>query len=145
MPEIKEYKNKINLVYYFSGLGISMLSYSLLCLVIFSIEYFSYDYFLYLSLVDAFTITGCIGILFYLLTLVAEAGAFDMLVYAVKLVFYTTFFRNLRDTKLPKNYAEYKELKRGKKKLSVSFMLIAALIFFVIGLFLLIPYYQLRP
>lgn len=144
--QIRTYSHKTNKKKVFLiGLIISFIVNSLLCLGIFFLEYKGLNYFLYLALVDAFSISGLIMVLFFLLTFFAEKGAFDMLAYSIQVAFYTVFYKNLRDSKLPKSYAEYKEMKYGKEKTSVSYMLYVGLIFMVIGLLLLIPYYNLRP
>lgn len=101
----------------------------------------SWDYEIYENLINAFTIAGGLGILFYLLSLLATAGAFDIIGYSAKLVWYNTFHRNIRDTALPKTYAEYKQLKRGKKPNSTIYMLLGSLPCLVTGLIIMIPYY----
>lgn len=101
----------------------------------------SFDSECYLILIDAFTIAGGMTCLFYLLMFVSKNGAFDAISYGVKLAFYTAFARKLRETRLPKTYADYRELKRGKDDENVRFVLWVGLLFLLIGVILLIPLY----
>ena len=79
----------------------------------------------------------------YFIVLLADAGTFDMLSYAVKLFWYNTFNKEVRKTKLAPTFADYREEKRGKKRTnSVSFLLIPGILVLAIGLLLLIPFYQ---
>lgn len=94
-----------------------------------------------LILTDAFTISGGLMLLFYLLVFVSDEGAFDMISYSIQLVWVVTFHKNVRETRLPKNYAEYRELKRNKPRLNLRFILFSGLIFFIIGIILLIIYH----
>lgn len=91
-------------------------------------------------LVDGFTLSGGAMCLLYLLIWVSGEGAFDAIGYGVKLAYYTTFHKNLRETKLAKNYTEYRMMKRDKEKTDVRFLLISGGVFLLVGLFLLIPY-----
>lgn len=102
-----------------------------------------WDETVYVTLIDAFSIAGVLGMLFYFLSLLSTAGAFDILGYSMKLVWYNTFHRNVRDTALPKTYAEYKQIKRGKKPNSLIFMLFGSLPALVIGFIFMIPYYTI--
>lgn len=93
--------------------------------------------------INALTIGGAVMIFAYFLVLLADAGTFDMLSYAVKLFWYNTFNKEVRKTKLAPTFADYREEKRGKKRTnSVSFLLIPGILVLVIGLLLLIPFYQ---
>ncbi len=127
------------------GLVVSLLICTLICLIIFLVEYYSNKDFLYKCLTDAFSLSGLILILSYFLVFCSFQGSFDMITYAIQVAFYTTFYKNLRETKVAKNYAEYKELKREKERPNISYMAIVGGVFLIIGLLLLIPYYQLRP
>jgi len=99
---------------------------------------FESDLFVILS--DAFTISGGLTCLIFLLVFISGEGAFDAIVYGVKVAFYTTFYKNIRETKIPSTYAEYRELKRGKEKKKTSFLVIIGGIFLLIGIIFLIPY-----
>ena len=93
--------------------------------------------------INALTIAGVIMISAFFLVLLADAGTFDMLSYAVKLFWYNTFNKEVRKTKLAPTFADYREEKRGKKRtVSVSFLLYPGILVLVIGLLLLIPFYQ---
>ena len=92
-------------------------------------------------LTDGFTISGGLMCLFYLLVFVSDEGAFDIIAYSVKLVWNVTFHKNVRETNLPRTYAEYRELKRSKPRTNLRFMLFSGLIFFIIGLIFMILYF----
>ena len=79
------------------------------------------DYLLVLT--DGFTVSGGLMCLFYLLVFVSDEGAFDMLSYSIQLVWNVTFHKNVRETKLPKTYAEYRAMKRSKPRLNLKFIL----------------------
>lgn len=93
--------------------------------------------------INALTVGGVIMISVYFLVLLADAGTFDMLAYAIKLFWYNTFNKEVRKTKLAPTFADYREEKRGKKRTNtVSYLLIPGVLVLVIGLLLLIPFYQ---
>ena len=95
-----------------------------------------------LNVIDGLTISGIFGVLIYCIVRLSQAGAFDILAYSMKLVWYNTFRRNVRQTALPSSYAEYKELKHGDKdEKSILFLLIGSLPCLITGLVLLIPYH----
>lgn len=100
---------------------------------------FSKEYLIILT--DGFTISGGLMCLFYLLVFVSDEGAFDIITYSVKLVWNVTFHKNVRETNLPRTYAEYRELKRSKPRTNSRFMLFSGLIFFIIGLIFMILYF----
>lgn len=93
------------------------------------------------AVLDSLLAAGGMGVLIYLLSVVAEQGAFDIFSYSIKLVWYNTFHRNIRETALPKNYTEYKMLKRGKPKNSTLYILLGSLPCVLAGLITMIPYY----
>ena len=95
----------------------------------------------YLILINSFTISSIFVELYALLVLVSNEGAFDAITYGVKLAFYVTFFKETRKTKLAKNYTEYRELKRGKRKNHISFIFLGALPYLLAGIITMIPYY----
>ena len=90
------------------------------------------DKFVILS--DAFSIPGIYTILFFLISWVSGEGAFDAISYGVQVAFYTVFFKDLRETKLPKTYADYRELKKHGKKGRTLFILLSGAIFLLIGI-----------
>ena len=95
-----------------------------------------------LIMINSLTSAGGIIILFYFLILLSDGGAYDLLAYSIKLFWVNTFHRNVRKTKLPPTFREYRELKRkNKRKESLSFILLGGLPFLIIGLLLLIPFY----
>lgn len=96
------------------------------------------DYLLVLT--DGFTVSGGLMCLFYLLVFVSDEGAFDMLSYSIQLVWNVTFHKNVRETKLPKTYAEYRAMKRSKPRLNLKFILYSGLLFLIIGIIIWIIY-----
>ena len=96
------------------------------------------DYLLVLT--DGFTVSGGLMCLFYLLVFVSDEGAFDMLSYSIQLVWNVTFHKNVRETKLPKTYAEYRAMKRSKPRLNLRFILYSGLLYLIIGLIIWIIY-----
>lgn len=91
--------------------------------------------------IDALSISAVLMILFYLLNLLSREGAFDMLAYSIKLVWYNTFHRSIKETKLPSTYREYRELKRAKRKDGLLFLLIGPLPYLVAAVIVMIIYY----
>ena len=89
-------------------------------------------------LADVFIFPSLFCILFYGITYVSKEGAFDAIVYSTKLVFYSIFAKNTRDTKLPATYGEYRLMKQGKPRSSTLFLLFAAIPLFVIGIIFVI-------
>ena len=90
------------------------------------------DKFVILS--DAFSFPGIYTILFFLISWVSGEGAFDAISYGVQVAFYTVFYKDLRKTKLPKTYADYRDLKRSRKKGRTLFILVSGAIFLLIGI-----------
>ena len=86
------------------------------------------------TLSDIFIIPSILCILFYLLVFVSREGAFDAIVYSTKLVFYSIFARNIRSTKLPSTYGEYRAMRMAKERSSTLFLLFAAIPFFIVGI-----------
>ena len=89
---------------------------------------------------DSFTLPSGFMLLFYLLIWVSGEGAFDAITYGVQVAFYTIFYKDMRETKLPKTYADYRELKNKKKKTGLTYILFAGLIFFLIGIGFMIAF-----
>lgn len=81
-------------------------------------------------------VIACVG----LLVVATEGGAFDMLAYAVVLIF-DGLRRDVTKRKY-KDFYEYKQAKKEKKR-SFAYLLIVGLIFIAISLIFLIPYYNL--
>lgn len=92
------------------------------------------------GLVDATSIAGLFGILAWAMMLLSDKGAFDILAYSLKLVWYNTFKKSIRETALPKTYAEYVELKRGDRGKSYLYILLGSLPSLIIGIILIIPF-----
>ena len=146
MEEVVTNNKKINRRHYIIGLAISLVITALLAGLFLLIQYWSgrrLNTQGLLMWINALTTSGGIMILFYFLILLSDGGAFDILAYSIKLFWVNTFHRNVRATKLPATYREYRELKRKKRrKESLSFILVGGLPYLIVGLFLLIPFYQ---
>lgn len=89
-------------------------------------------------LVDAFGISGVIGIAFFCLNWIATKGAFDMLSYGIQVVFLTTFRPKYRETNFPKTFYDYKVLKNSKPRTPLMALLFVSLLFLLTGIILLI-------
>ena len=85
-------------------------------------------------LCDTFLVPSLLAILIYVLNILTKEGAFDAIVYGVKLAFYTTFYSNIRKTKLPATYGEYRELKRGQKRTNLLYIVFSAVPYIIVGL-----------
>ena len=85
---------------------------------------------------DAFTVSGILNMLFFLLVILAREGAFDMIVYGTKRFFIFIFKKNPEESSLPRTYFDYVVQKRGDKKRNHFEYLIFPFIFFIIGLIL---------
>ena len=111
---------------YLIGLAISFVICAFMAGLIIIIEVFglklTFNEDAYLIMIDALTISGGLMLLFWVIVLLTNEGAFDLIAYSVKLVWYNTFHRSLRKVKLARNYAEYREEKRQKGKVNMSFI-----------------------
>ncbi len=94
----------------------------------------------YVILSDAFCVSGGFTLLIFVLTFISGEGAFDAIIYGVKVAFYTTFYRNIRETKIPSTYGEYRNLKREKARKGISYLWQVGLFFLLIGIIFLIPF-----
>ena len=95
----------------------------------------------YVGWIDATGLASVIMILFYILNLLSREGAFDILSYSFKLVWYNTFHRSIKETKLPRTYREYRELKRGSRSERLNFLIIGPLPYIITCIVLMIIYY----
>lgn len=77
-----------------------------------------------------------------LIIFASNGGAFDMLSYAV-IRFFDLFRRDVRNKKY-KDFYEYREAKKDKKR-GMAFMLIVGAVFIVLAVIFLIVYYQTMP
>ena len=93
---------------------------------------------------DTFTLPGVLYVLSFLLVKVSDFGAFDAIVYSVRLAFTVIFRSNVRDSKLPANYAEYRMLKSSKPRTSASFLLFIGLGYLVVTSVFLILYFVMK-
>lgn len=90
---------------------------------------------------DTFTLPGVLYLLSFLLVKVSDFGAFDAIAYSVRLVITVTFRRNVRDSKLPPTYHEYRLMRMNKPRTSASFLLIIGLFYLLVTAVFLILYY----
>ncbi|MFA6796662.1 MAG: DUF3899 domain-containing protein [Bacilli bacterium] len=95
----------------------------------------------YNILSDTFSIPGLLFVLSYGLVVISNAGAFDMLNYAIGLAWTNVFHRNIRESKFAHSYAEYKEMKRAKDKKDNTFILYVGSVFLLVGVVFLILFY----
>ena len=89
---------------------------------------------------DSFAFPGLFTLLLYLLAWVSEEGAFDAISYSVQLLFVTIFQKDLKESKLPKTYADYRALKKRDDKKETKFLLVSGGIFFLIGIGFMIAF-----
>lgn len=93
--------------------------------------------------INSFTLGGGLMIMLYFLVVLTDFGAFDLLGYSMKLVWYNTFRRGYRKTHLAATFHEYRlERYNNKRENSITYLLYPGLLFLGIGLILLIPFYQ---
>lgn len=92
-------------------------------------------------LADTFTLPGVLYLLVFLLVKVSDYGAFDAIVYSVRLVLGMVFHDNIRKTKLPATYGEYRLIKRGKPRTNATFLLLAAAPYIILMIVFVILYY----
>lgn len=89
------------------------------------------------SLVPGILLAG-VGLIIF----ASNGGAFDMLAYAV-IRFFDLFRRDVKNKKY-KDFYEYREAKKDKKR-GMAFMLIVGAVFILIAVIFLIVYYQTIP
>ena len=143
MNEVKENRkpSKFNKWFYI-GLGITFAAQAVVSVVIFLYEFYAgYGGDGIITplekpemLANIFMIPSVLTILLYLLMFVSKEGAFDAISYGAKLVFYSVFAKNMRQTKLPATYGEYRLMKQQKERNSSIFLLFAAIPFFIVGI-----------
>ena len=143
MNEVKENRKQSRFnKWFYIGLAITFAAQAVLCVTIFLYEFYTFRCIdgvitsanLLNMLSDIFMIPSIITILLYGLMFVSKEGAFDAISYAVKLVFYSVFAKNMRQTKLPATYGEYRLMKQQKERSSSLFLLFAAIPYFIVGI-----------
>jgi len=142
--EVKEEKQKFFSKEYLIGLIISTVVTIVMGVGIYFLRYYGAEYGerkVFASLIDAFSISGLLSILFFFIVWVSNYGAFDAISYSILVVWNTMFHKNIRETKVPATYRDYRELKRGKERANVTFMLIPGAIALITGIILLLIYY----
>lgn len=90
---------------------------------------------------DGFFVAGVVLAGIGLIVVFSHGGVFDMLGYAVLLLF-SLFQRDVSKRKY-RDYKEYREVKAAKEHRSVAFMLIVGIVYIAIAAVFLILYYQL--
>ena len=95
---------------------------------------------IYMALCDAFTVPGLLYLLFGLLMLVARAGSFDGLAFAIRSIFVR--FKSNDAFKNRETYYDYIERKRKARKEanSMLFIFVIGAVFSVIAVVFLILY-----
>ena len=93
-------------------------------------------------LVDAFSLSGLLGLAFYALSFISSQGAFDILAYGIQVVFLVTFRPKYRETSFPKTFYDYKVLKNAKKRKPFLAILLISAIFLIVAIILLIIYHH---
>ena len=89
--------------------------------------------------VDAFTLPGVLFVLAFALVKISDFGAFDAIVYSVRLLWNVTFFPKKTKQKLGANYGEYRNRKMEKPRTSATFLLYIGLGYLLLtGIFLII-------
>lgn len=91
-------------------------------------------------LADGFSIAGILGLLFFLMSYVSSRGTFDILSYAMKALFFTTFRPKYKKENFPKTYYDYKVLKDKEERKAYSPILIPSAIYFALGIIFVIIY-----
>ena len=95
----------------------------------------------YRILSDTFTLPAVLFLMAFLLVKVSHYGAFDAIVYSVRLLFVVMFRPNMRESKLPRTYREYREMKQAKKRGSVSFLAFIGLAYLIPVIVFVILFY----
>ena len=85
---------------------------------------------------DGFFVAGVLCVLFWLLVVVSQAGAFDMLVYGCRKFFIYIFRKHPEDSNLPATYYDYVMLKHKNKPKRFYWSLVVSLVYLTIGIIL---------
>ncbi len=89
---------------------------------------------------DAIALSGLLMALFFLLQYLSTKGAFDILAYSLKIVFYTIFRPSYRQHGFPATFYDYKVLKDSENRKPILAILFVSLIFICAGLILYLVY-----
>lgn len=92
-------------------------------------------------LADSFSLTGILGLLFFVLSFFNCHGWFDIFAYPIKSAFLFIFRRKYKEENFPKTYSEYKEFKRSQKREPYTPILISSVIYFLLGILFVIIYF----
>ncbi len=90
---------------------------------------------------DAFFVPGVILAGVGLLVFATNGGVFDMLAYSM-ILFVNLFRRNVQDRKY-RDFYEYREAKKDRKRKSLAFLLVVGLFYIALAALFLILYGQL--
>lgn len=93
---------------------------------------------------DTFTLPGVLFSMSFLLVKVSNYGAFDAIVYSVRLVFNLIFHSDIRKTKLPANYRDYRLMKASKPRKPVSYILLVGLLYLLVATVFIILYFTIK-
>ena len=89
-------------------------------------------------LADTFTIPGVMFLMVFLLVKVSDFGAFDAIAYSVRLVVTVIFRSNVRKSKLPVNYRDYRLARMAKQRTSATFLLLVGGIHLAVAIIFII-------
>ncbi len=95
----------------------------------------------YVIWTDTVSIPMVMLFLVWCLMKLTSYGAFDAISYSVQLAFLTIFHPNIRKSKLPATYREYREAKRGKKRYSIAYLLYACIPYLIATIVMLSLYF----
>lgn len=131
---------------YFIGLLISFLITGVMCALIMLSRYSMVkdeissnpNYVWTLIWADGLNISSLLMVAFYILTLLTKEGAFDAIAYSVQLVWVNMFHKSTRNTRLAKNYAEYREEKKRSRDRNLSFLVLGATPYILAGIVVLV-------
>lgn len=94
---------------------------------------------------DTFTLPGVTFLMVFLLVKVSNFGAFDALAYSVRLALTLIIHSNVRKSKLPANYRDYRLAKMSKKRASVNYLLFIGIFYLVLAVIFIGIYYVNLP
>lgn len=91
---------------------------------------------------DATFISGFLGLLIYIMSIVAAQGTFDMLAYSMQVFFLNIFRPSYRKSSFPENFYEYKKLKGRNKRKRMVALFYSSVLFIAAGFILYLLWRQ---
>ena len=95
----------------------------------------------YRVLADTFTLPGVLYAMAFMLVFASNYGAFDAITYSVRLVWTLFIHSDVRKTKLPANYRDYRLMKSAKPRVKASFLLFIGLGYLLLAVLFIILFY----